>query len=151
MDTPSSKENEPLTKIATTNASNELGNEGVVDGDGDRGVLGIHGRELTSVVWQHFDQLIPISTVASESSFSTGGRIIGPHRSRLRPEIVEALTCLQSWRCRQFKDVANGKDFECASIYEDEDVEVCFGYGSLNLGLMLDPLVLRLEQWPLKK
>ncbi|KAL2925305.1 putative AC transposase, partial [Bienertia sinuspersici] len=45
---------------------------------------------------------VPISTVASESSFSTGGRIIGPHRSRLHPETVKALMCLQSWRRRQF-------------------------------------------------
>ncbi|KAL2899203.1 putative AC9 transposase [Bienertia sinuspersici] len=61
-------------------------------------------------------KLIPISTVASESSFSTGDRIIGPHCSRLRPETIEALMCLQN--------VANSKDFECAPIYEDEDVEV---------------------------
>ncbi|KAL2899202.1 putative AC transposase [Bienertia sinuspersici] len=59
---------------------------------------------------------VPISTVASESSFSTGDRIIGPHCSRLRPETIEALMCLQN--------VANSKDFECAPIYEDEDVEV---------------------------
>ncbi|KAL2902421.1 putative AC9 transposase [Bienertia sinuspersici] len=59
---------------------------------------------------------VPISTVASESSFSTGGRIIGPHRNRLRSETIEALMCLQN--------VANGKYFEYAPIYEDEDVEV---------------------------
>ncbi|KAL2937797.1 Erythronate-4-phosphate dehydrogenase [Bienertia sinuspersici] len=58
MDTLSSKEKEPLTKIAITNASNELGNEGVVEGDGDCAVLGIHGRKLTLVVWQHFDQVM---------------------------------------------------------------------------------------------
>ncbi|XP_025678841.1 zinc finger BED domain-containing protein RICESLEEPER 2-like [Arachis hypogaea] len=34
---------------------------------------------------------IPISTVASESSFSTGGRFVTPHRSRLRPDTLEAL------------------------------------------------------------
>ena len=46
---------------------------------------------------------VPISTVASESAFSTGGRVIGPHRSRLLPETVEALMCLQSWRRMEFK------------------------------------------------
>lgn len=40
---------------------------------------------------------IPISTVASESSFSTGGRILTPHRSRLRPDTLEALMCVQDW------------------------------------------------------
>ena len=40
---------------------------------------------------------IPVSTVASESVFSTGGRIISPHRSKLAPSMVEALMCMQAW------------------------------------------------------
>jgi hypothetical protein len=40
---------------------------------------------------------IPISTVASESSFSTSGRILTPHRSRLRSDTLEALMCVQDW------------------------------------------------------
>jgi hypothetical protein len=40
---------------------------------------------------------IPISTVASESAFSTGGRILSPHRSRLNWTTVEALMCARSW------------------------------------------------------
>lgn len=40
---------------------------------------------------------IPISTVASESAFSTGGRLLTPHRSRLREDTLEALMCAQSW------------------------------------------------------
>jgi hypothetical protein len=40
---------------------------------------------------------IPVSTVASESAFSTSGRVISEHRSRLTPEIVEALMCSQDW------------------------------------------------------
>jgi len=34
---------------------------------------------------------IPVSTVASESAFSTSGRVLSEHRSRLTPEILEAL------------------------------------------------------------
>lgn len=40
---------------------------------------------------------IPVTSVASESVFSTGGRIISPHRSRLAPKVVEALMSMQAW------------------------------------------------------
>jgi hypothetical protein len=40
---------------------------------------------------------IPVKTVASESVFSTSGRIISPNRSRLAPNMVEALMCMQAW------------------------------------------------------
>jgi hypothetical protein len=40
---------------------------------------------------------IPVTTVASESVFSTSGRIISPHRNRLAPNMVEALMCMQAW------------------------------------------------------
>lgn len=38
-----------------------------------------------------------VSTVASESAFSAGGRVIDPFRSRLDPEMVEALICTKDW------------------------------------------------------
>jgi hypothetical protein len=40
---------------------------------------------------------IQVSTVASESAFSAGGRVVDPFRTRLDPEVVEALICTKDW------------------------------------------------------
>ncbi|XP_057550584.1 zinc finger BED domain-containing protein RICESLEEPER 2-like [Amaranthus tricolor] len=40
---------------------------------------------------------IPISTVASEYAFSTGGRILDDFRTSLTPKMAEALICAQDW------------------------------------------------------
>lgn len=40
---------------------------------------------------------VQVSTVASESAFSAGGRVIDPYRNRLDPEVVEALICTKDW------------------------------------------------------
>ncbi|KAI3737089.1 hypothetical protein L2E82_27084 [Cichorium intybus] len=40
---------------------------------------------------------IQVSTVASESAFSTCGRILDEYRTNLATPIVEALICTQDW------------------------------------------------------
>ncbi|XP_055835093.1 uncharacterized protein LOC129903566 [Solanum dulcamara] len=40
---------------------------------------------------------VPVSSVASESAFSTGGRLLDSFRSSLTPNLVQALVCLQDW------------------------------------------------------
>ena len=40
---------------------------------------------------------VPVSTVAFESAFSTGGRILDPFRSSLSPLMVQNLVCAQDW------------------------------------------------------
>lgn len=68
---------------------------------------------------------IPISTVASESAFSTSGRLVSPHRSRLHPKTLEALMCAQSWLLNEIRATCT-KETEayCRSIdfdYDEED------------------------------
>ena len=43
---------------------------------------------------------VPASTVASESAFSTSGRVISDHRTCLGAESVEALMCYGDWIMR---------------------------------------------------
>ena len=40
---------------------------------------------------------VQVSIVASESAFSAGGRVVDPFRSRLDPEMVQALICMKDW------------------------------------------------------
>jgi hypothetical protein len=48
---------------------------------------------------------IPVTTVASESAFSTSGRVLSEHRSRLTPKMLEALMCSQDWIRNKYKGI----------------------------------------------
>ena len=49
---------------------------------------------------------IPITTVASESAFSTSGRVLSEHRSRLTSQMLEALMCSQNWIKNKYKAIS---------------------------------------------
>jgi hypothetical protein len=55
-------------------------------------VLSVLARDVLSV---------PVSTVSSESVFSTTGRILEERRRRLIPDMVEILTCVKDWEAAE--------------------------------------------------
>ncbi|XP_026397537.1 zinc finger BED domain-containing protein DAYSLEEPER-like isoform X1 [Papaver somniferum] len=60
---------------------------------------------------------IPISTVASESAFSIGGRVIGRFRSSLLPENAEALITTRDWEYGIGKE-----DMDEDNVIVEEDI-----------------------------
>ena len=40
---------------------------------------------------------VPVSTVASEAAFSTGGRVVSDKRCSLAPDSIEANICVKDW------------------------------------------------------
>lgn len=68
---------------------------------------------------------IPITSVTSECAFSTSGRVLSAHRSRLTPNVAEALMCMQA--CSR-ADLLGGWDSTLfatfQSVLEDEEEEM---------------------------
>lgn len=55
---------------------------------------------------------IPMSSVASECAFSTGGRILDPFRSSLTPKCVQCLICVQDWLRQETKPICVEESLE---------------------------------------
>ena len=63
---------------------------------------------------------IQISIVASESAFSTGGRVLDDFRTSLTPFMVEALVCTQDW-LRRATPIDLLENTEQLAKYEEGD------------------------------
>lgn len=55
---------------------------------------------------------VPVSTVASESAFSTGGRVLDAFRSSLSPKIVQGIICAQDWLRSDSKSIGVEEDLK---------------------------------------
>uniref|UniRef100_A0A8R7V7P4 HAT C-terminal dimerisation domain-containing protein n=1 Tax=Triticum urartu TaxID=4572 RepID=A0A8R7V7P4_TRIUA len=72
--------------------------------------------EFPILSWLARDILsMQVSTVASESTFNAGGRVVDPFRGRLNPEIVQALICTKNW-------IGASKGSDIASVVKDMDI-----------------------------
>ncbi|XP_028787200.1 zinc finger BED domain-containing protein RICESLEEPER 1-like [Neltuma alba] len=78
-------------------------------------VLSVMARDLLAA---------PVSTVSSESVFSTGGRILDNFRSSLSAKMVEALICAQNWLCSstpRLNDLELDNFIESANVVTEQE------------------------------
>ncbi|RZC61116.1 hypothetical protein C5167_022889 [Papaver somniferum] len=76
---------------------------------------------------------IPVSSVASESAFSTGKRILDPFRSSLKPKTLEALILLQNW-------LRTPIDMDSSTLgVEEEEIDIAESVGRVVGEAKTDP------------
>lgn len=85
-------------------------------------VTGTHYPTLRLIARDIF--VVPITTVASESAFSTSVRVLSEHRSRLTPKLLEALMCCQDWLRNQLEGQGkNGSFWTCLEDEEEQELK----------------------------
>ena len=85
--------------------------------------------------------VVPISTVASESTFSTSGRVLDNFRSSLTPKIVEALVCTQDWLSGPTEPVSVEENLEDLEKFEKGTIRPLL-YKLYKLVLQLSSFIL---------
>jgi hypothetical protein len=79
---------------------------------------------------------IPISTVALESAFSTGGRVLDEFRTSLTPFMVEALVCTRDWvRHGTPIDIAENTE-ELAKLEQGNSISIILHYIMCSFAVM---------------
>ncbi|KAF7148618.1 hypothetical protein RHSIM_Rhsim03G0138800 [Rhododendron simsii] len=77
-------------------------------------VLSIMARDLLTP---------PVSTVASESAFSAGKRVLDERRSRLAPDILDCLICLKDWEDARLGIQKRSAKDEFRGYFADSDID----------------------------
>ncbi|KAI8551145.1 hypothetical protein RHMOL_Rhmol06G0162200 [Rhododendron molle] len=65
----------------------------------------------------------PVSSVASESAFSAGKRVLDEKRSRLAPDILDCLLCLKDWEDARLEIQKRSAKDEFRDYFSDSDID----------------------------
>ena len=63
--------------------------------------------------------IVTVSTISSESTFSMTDRIIEERRKKLKPEMVEMLTCIKDWAATEARLQHMVEDKELEEAFEE--------------------------------
>ena len=63
--------------------------------------------------------IVPVSTISSASTFSMTSRIIEEKRRKLKPKMVEMLTCIKDWEAAEARLQQNVEDKELEQAFEE--------------------------------
>jgi hypothetical protein len=81
-----------------------------------------HQHKLTNPVLSIMAKdilIVPVSTISSESTFSMTGRIIEERQRKLRPKMVEMLTCIKDWEAAEARLQQSVEDKELEESFEN--------------------------------